>query len=109
MIYRLKKASRSEMERVATAAMDVFGVTYHDLTKYDRSEPLASVRGLVASVLHVDMKISRDDVAAFVQRDPTSVTLYGQNHRDRMITDRRYQESYYALKSKLEDNAKGDS
>ena len=102
MIYRLKKASRSEMERVATAALEVFGATYHDLTKKDRTEPLASVRGLVASVLYVDMKISRDDVAAFVQRDPTSVTLYGQNHLDRMITDRQYCQSYNALKSKLE-------
>ena len=103
MIYRLKKASRSEMERVATAAMEVFGVTYHDLTKYNRSEPLASVRGLVASVLYVDMKISRDDVAAFVQRDPTSVNIYGQNHLNRMITDRQYRQSYHALKSKLEE------
>lgn len=103
MIYRLKKASRSEMEKVATAALEVFGVTYHDLTKKDRTEPLASVRGLVGAVLYVDMKISRDDVAAFLHRDPTSVTLYAQNHQDRMITDRRYQESYHALKSKLEE------
>jgi len=103
MIYRLKKASRSEMERVATAALEVFGATYHDLTKKDRTEPLASVRGLVGAVLYVDMKISRDDVAAFLHRNPTLVTVYGQNHADRMITDRRYQKSYHALKSKLEE------
>jgi hypothetical protein len=105
MIYRLKKASSSEMEKVATAAMEVFGVTYHDLTKKDRSEPLASVRGLVGAVLFVEMKISRNDVAAFLHRSPKLLTAYGQNHSDRMITDRRYQESYHALKSKLEENA----
>ena len=103
MIYRLKKASRSEMEKVATAAIEVFGVTYHDLTKKDRSEPLASVRGLVGAVLYVDMKISRNDVAAFLHRNPTSVNLYAQNHSDRMITDRRYRQSYNALTSKLEE------
>ena len=104
MIYRLKKASSSEMERVATAALEVFGATYHDLTKKDRTEPLASVRGLVGAVLYVDMKISRTDVAAFLHRNPTIVTVYRQNHLDRMITDREYCQSYHALKSKLEDN-----
>tara|TARA_B100001059_G_C17830725_1_gene584501 strand:- start:2933 stop:3247 length:315 start_codon:yes stop_codon:yes gene_type:complete len=102
MIYRLKKASSSEMEKVATAALEVFGVTYHDLTKKDRTEPLASVRGLVASVLYVDMQVSRDDVAAFFHRNPTSVTHYASNHLDRMITDRQYCQSYHALKSQLE-------
>tara|TARA_R100001463_G_scaffold22131_1_gene53109 strand:- start:13195 stop:13509 length:315 start_codon:yes stop_codon:yes gene_type:complete len=102
MIYRLKKASSSEMEKVAAAAMEVFGVTYHDLTKKDRTEPLASVRGLVGAVLYVDMKISRNHVAAFLHRNPTLVTIYGQNHLDRMITDRQYCQSYHALKSQLE-------
>ena len=90
------------MDKVATAAMEVFGVTYHDLTKKDRSEPLASVRGLVGAVLYVDMKISRNDVAALLHRDPTLVTVYGQNHLDRMINDEQYCQSYHALTSKLE-------
>mgnify|MGYP003147476800 FL=1 len=90
------------MEKVAAAAMEVFGVTYHDLTKKDRTEPLASVRGLVGAVLYKDMKISRNDVAAFLHRNPTLVTVYGQNHLDRMITDRRYCQSYHALKDQLE-------
>lgn len=102
MIYKLQKKSSVEMDKVANAAMEVFGVTYHDLIKKDRTEPLASVRGLVGAVLYVDMKISRNDVAAFLHRNPTLVTVYGQNHLDRMITDRRYQKSYHALKSQLE-------
>jgi len=102
MIYRLKKASSLEMEKVASAAMEVFGVTHHDLTKKDRSEPLASVRGLVGAVLFVEMKISRNDVAAFLHRSPKLLTAYGKNHSDRMITDRQYRQSYHALKSKLE-------
>jgi hypothetical protein len=103
MIYKMHELRTEQMEEMVAAARAVFGVRYDDLTNYCRSEPLASVRGLVASILHLEMCISQDDISSFLKRHRSSISYYVQNHSDRMITDRRYQESYHALKSKLEE------
>ena len=91
-----------QMEEMVSAARDVFGVRYDDLTNHCRSEPLASVRGLIASILHLEMCISQTDISSFLKRHKSSISYYVHNHSDRMIADRQYRQSYNALKSKLE-------
>lgn len=96
------------LARAFLAAEQLFGATREMLISRSRREPLASLRALLCCYLHEQMHVCAQQIADAVGRDRSSINYYVAQHRDRLITDREYSESYYALQARMEQGWEND-